>query len=88
MRTRRPKFSTINIYYNVIYESDSEGGFVAFVPALPGCHSQGETLEQTKKNIREAIEVYLLSLKNNKESIPVEDKSLLGIVDVQLKYGL
>ena len=33
--------------YSVFYEQASEGGFVAFVPALPGCHTQGETLEET-----------------------------------------
>ena len=47
-----------NIYsYSVFYEAAPEGGCVAFVPALPGCHTQGETLEETEKNVREAVEV-------------------------------
>ena len=45
---------------------------MAFVPALPGCHTQGETLEETEKNVREAVEVYLESLAAHGESIPQE----------------
>ncbi len=42
-----------------ILEPQAEGGYVAYVPALPGCFSQGETMEEALKNIREAIELYL-----------------------------
>ena len=45
--------------YNVIITAESEGGYSAFVPDLPGCVSQGETFEESKKNIKEAIELYL-----------------------------
>ena len=41
--------------YAVIIHEDPEGGFWAEVPALPGCYSQGETLDELKQNIREAI---------------------------------
>ena len=41
--------------YAVVIHEDPEGGFWAEVPALPGCYSQGETLDELKKNIREAI---------------------------------
>lgn len=44
----------------VIHEAD-EGGFWAEVPALPGCVTQGETIEELKKNILEAIEGWLLA---------------------------
>jgi len=43
----------------VIVEEDETGGFVGEVPALPGCVSQGETLEELKTNIRDAIELWL-----------------------------
>ena len=43
----------------VVLEPQPEGGYVAYVPALPGCVSQGETVEEVLKNIREAIELYL-----------------------------
>lgn len=68
--------------YSVFYEAASEGGYVAFVPALPGCHTQGETLEETEKNIREAVELYLESLAAHHESIPEEIKSFQGTVQV------
>ena len=45
--------------FEVLFERDEDGGFVASVPALPGCYSQGDTLKETKENIREAIELYL-----------------------------
>lgn len=45
--------------FKVILEPQPEGGYVAYVPALPGCFSQGETKEETLKNIKEAIELYL-----------------------------
>jgi len=48
--------------YSVYYEAAPEGGYVAFVPALPGCHTQGETLEEAERNVKEAIELYLESL--------------------------
>ena len=70
--------------YSVFYEAVSEGGYVAFVPALPGCHTQGETLEEAEKNIKEAIELYLESLAMHKESIPEEIKSFQGTIKVPM----
>ena len=55
--------------YPVFYEQAPEGGYVAFVPALPGCHTQGETLEETERNVREAIAVYLESLAASASSV-------------------
>lgn len=77
--------SSKKIYsYSVFYEADSEGGYVAFVPALPGCHSQGETLDEAEKNIKEAIEIFLESLAAHREPIPEEIKSYQGTVRVPL----
>ena len=45
--------------YTVILQQESDGGFVATVPALPGCVSQGDTRAEAMTNIREAIEVYV-----------------------------
>jgi antitoxin HicB len=71
-----------SLSYSVFYESASEGGYVAIVPALPGCHTQGETLEETERNVREAIGVYLESLVAHGEPIPEETKSFQGRVTV------
>lgn len=43
----------------IIFEPSEEGGFTAYVPSLPGCISEGDTLAEAKTNIREAIELYL-----------------------------
>jgi len=48
--------------YTVIYQAVPEGGYIAFVPSLPGCHTQGESLEEAERNIKEAVQVYLESL--------------------------
>lgn len=45
--------------FKIILEEAEEGGYVVYVPSLPGCVSQGETREEALENIREAIEVYL-----------------------------
>jgi len=51
--------------YRVILEPDLEaGGFLVSCPALPGCHSQGETRDEALANIRDAIEGYLASLRS------------------------
>ncbi len=43
----------------VILEQSEEGGYTAIVPSLPGCISEGDTKEETLKNIRKAIELFL-----------------------------
>lgn len=71
------------LQYTVFYEADTEeGGFVASVPMLPGCYSQGESLEEAEKNIKEAIGAYLLSLKKAHEPIPTEERSYQGSVEI------
>lgn len=68
--------------YSIFYEQASEGGYVAFVPVLPGCHTQGETLDETERNIKEAITLYLESLVAHGEAIPEEGRSFQGRVTV------
>jgi predicted RNase H-like HicB family nuclease len=45
--------------FSVAYEADPEGGYIAFIPSLPGCHTQGETIEEAERNIKEAAALYL-----------------------------
>jgi predicted RNase H-like HicB family nuclease len=56
--------------YRVLVEPDEDGVFVAEVPSLPGCISQGRTREEAVENIREAIAVYLESLEAHGEPVP------------------
>lgn len=46
----------------VLIEKDEDGSFIATVPALPGCISQGKTEKQAIKNIKEAIEIHIHAL--------------------------
>jgi len=56
--------------FDVVILEDETDGYVALVPALPGCHTQGDTLEELMKNIKEAIELYTETLsKEEKEDL-------------------
>jgi predicted RNase H-like HicB family nuclease len=56
--------------YRVIVQPDEDGVFVAECPNLPGCISQGQTREEAKANIAEAIAGYLESLEERGEPAP------------------
>jgi predicted RNase H-like HicB family nuclease len=60
----------LTMKYRVLIEQDEEGVFVAEVPALPGCISQGTTRKEALQNIQEAIAAYLESLKAHDEPVP------------------
>jgi len=45
--------------YQAVFQEETKGGFSVWVPDLPGCASQGETLEEALGNIKEAIELYI-----------------------------
>jgi predicted RNase H-like HicB family nuclease len=64
----------------VLYE-DETGFWVAEVPSLPGCNSQGKTRDEALANIKEAIELYLSVLEEESEPIPADSRSV-EIVDV------
>lgn len=58
--------------YTAVFEPADEGGFVVTVPALPGLVTQGDTLEEARAMVRDAIRGYLESLIKHGEEIPVE----------------
>ena len=58
------------MHYRVLIEPDEDGVFVAEVPALPGCVSEGRTRQEAIENIREAIAGYLESLEAHGEPVP------------------
>ena len=57
------------IEYTVVIE-DAGSNFSAYVPDLPGCISTGRTVEETKRNIQEAIELHLQGIREDGEQIP------------------
>ena len=58
--------------FTVVLEQEPDEGFVASVPALPGCVSQGDTRDDALRNIREAIELYLEDCRESGDPIPSE----------------
>lgn len=58
--------------YTVVLEQESDGGYVASVPALPGCVSQGDSRAEVLANIREAIELYVEDCRDSGDPVPTE----------------
>lgn len=58
--------------YTIVLEKEPAGGFVALVPVLPGCVSQGETREEALANIREAAELYVEDCIAAGDPVPAE----------------
>ncbi|MDP2703967.1 MAG: type II toxin-antitoxin system HicB family antitoxin [bacterium] len=72
--------------YTVFFEHAPEGGYIASVPTLPGCHTQGETFEEAKDNIKDAIVGYLEVLREDGDEIPVEqEEHVAATVNVSLE---
>ena len=58
--------------FRSIIEPDENNTFHGFVPALPGCHTWGETIQKTKDNLQEAINIYIASIADDGKEIPQE----------------
>ncbi|HJH29474.1 MAG TPA: type II toxin-antitoxin system HicB family antitoxin [Methanosarcinaceae archaeon] len=68
--------------YTVLVYKDEDGGFWGEVPVLPGCFSQGETVEETMENMKEAIEVHITALKEDLQEIQINKEFVIGNVSV------
>lgn len=66
---------------DILPEEDGKGYYV-IVPALPGCYSQGKTVEEAKKNITEAIALHLSELKKNGEPLPKEGLGYQSVIEI------
>jgi len=66
------RFSERATRYTVILEREADGGYVAHVPALPGCISQGQDRSEAMANIREAIELYVEDCRDAGDPVPTE----------------
>lgn len=72
--------------YTVVFEKAKEGGYTAYVPLLQGCITQGETFEEAKENIKDAISGYISVLREDGDEIPVEDEEhIAATVAVPMK---
>ncbi|MDE1860311.1 MAG: type II toxin-antitoxin system HicB family antitoxin [Candidatus Micrarchaeota archaeon] len=57
--------------YRVIIERDEDGVYVAKVPDLPGCATEGKTKKELMKNVKEAIQAYVEALKKDGNPVPI-----------------
>lgn len=64
----------------VVTKDPEDSGYNATVPALPGCHTFGETIDEAYKNALEAIDAYLDSLTREGDPVPVEVGSREAVV--------
>ena len=58
--------------FTVVIERDEDGMYVASVPALQGCYTQGDTHEEALENVKEAIRLHLEARKELGEPVPIE----------------
>lgn len=65
--------------YSVIIHDDEEGGYWVEVPALPGCYSQGESVDDALENVREAIALYLEVLNEENADIPTDSEVVFQV---------
>lgn len=62
--------------YKILLKKEPEGGYTVTVPSLPGCVTYGDTIEEAIKMAKEAIELYIESLREHGEEIPTDEGTL------------
>lgn len=70
--------------FQVIIEQDEDGYYVADVPALQGCHTQGETFEEALENIREVIAMCVEELREEGQPIQTAYPEVVGIKTLEV----
>lgn len=76
------------LQFKVLIEQDEDGVYVASVPELPGCYTQGRTLEEVRERIKEVIELVLDSdkdIKDEKLEFPGSTGHFFGIEEVTIQ---
>jgi len=68
--------------FDVVIIEDETSGYIAFVPALPGCHTQGDTIGELMENVKEAIELYLETLTEEEKKDLLQQR-VVGIQKVK-----
>ena len=65
--------------YKIIVHPDETGGYWTEVPALAGCGSQGESIDEAIEMTRDAIVGYLDSLRTHREPVPIDDTIVVNV---------
>jgi predicted RNase H-like HicB family nuclease len=79
------KIPTMHFYnFEIVIEKEPEDdGYFAYSPTLPGCFSNGRTIEETKRNIRDAIRLHIESLLEHGQPIP-QNEHLVHVEELTL----
>ena len=73
------------IRYTAFFEPAEEGGYIVYVPSLPGLVTQGNTLKEAKEMAKDAIEGYLAVLKEDGEKFPEEpEETIISKIKIDL----
>jgi len=72
-----------NLYYNIIFRPEPEGGFTVIVPSLPGCITYGKDLKEARKMAVDAIKAYIVSLRKHKEPIPNDKEGFFTSIEIE-----
>jgi len=73
-----------SFHFKVFIEPDENGGYVVSCPSLPGCYSQGATIEEALKNIKEAIALCLEDMVAEGKHVPNPSDSIIATVMVDV----
>ncbi|MHB8840702.1 MAG: type II toxin-antitoxin system HicB family antitoxin [Candidatus Aquicultor sp.] len=68
----------------VVLHPDLEGGYTVTVPSLPGCISEGDTVEEALENIKEAIKLFIESMREHGEELPEEADDIFTAVEIEV----
>jgi predicted RNase H-like HicB family nuclease len=74
---------SLRLSYRILLRREPEGGYTVIVPSLPGCVTYGETIEEAIAMAKEAIELYVESLREHGEEIPTEEGTLEYMLTVE-----
>jgi len=71
------------LQYRVLLREEPEGGYTVIVPSLPGCVTYGETLDEAKRMAKEAIDLYIQTLKELGEEIQTDEGTFEYVVTLE-----
>ncbi|MCD6149352.1 type II toxin-antitoxin system HicB family antitoxin [bacterium] len=63
--------------YTAIFEPAEKGGYVVYIPALPGCVTQGESFEEAQQMAKDVVVGYLSVLRKSRQEIPIERQGVI-----------
>jgi len=72
--------------FRVLIEKDEDGVFVASIPSLPGCHTQGKTFEEALDRSKKAVSLYLEVRKEEARKV-IPQPSFIGVENITVRYA-